>query len=175
MMNNDIVYVPLLTRYIPFIEKMDAQEAKELILAICNWFCTGKEVLQFNNPNVENWFNLISKDTESFRKTAKRRIASRTNGQKGGAPIGNKNALKYTLNTEYSSRLNDDKAQMRTIAYNSRMSFQSVRTNLRAFMRECERNNIEFSDYYTFCEYLENFCCGEIRFIDGKIEKQQTT
>lgn len=174
MANNEIVYVPLLTRYVPFIAAMEPQDAQSLILELCHWFTTGEKGSHMN-PTVENWFNLISHDTESFRKVAVRHVASRANGSKGGAPKGNSNAVKYTLNTQYSSRLNDDKAQMRTIADNARMSFQGVRSNMRMFLRECERANIEFSDYYIFCENLENFCCGEIQFVDGKIQKQQTT
>ena len=174
--NNEMVFVPLLARYIPIVELLPPEKYKLLLTSLCGWFLTGED----NAPEDTEclvYYNLIKKDMADFRQYALEKIehgraVSRKrseSGRMGGAPKGNANAAKPRLNSEHANRLNDDKSQLRTIADNSGNNFARVRTLMRIFLRDCESNGLAFDDYYTFCWRLEQFCKGLIRIENGEI------
>ena len=98
----ELAYMPLFQSTIEQIQKLSAEQTKELILALAGFYFDGEITTEFSDLAVDIIYSLEMKTLERSRR---RYIASKSNAMKGGAPKGNTNGRRQPLTAEEFNEL----------------------------------------------------------------------
>lgn len=98
----ELAYMPLFQSTIEQIQKLSAEQTKELILALAGFYFDGEITTEFSDLAVDIAYSL---DIKTLEHSKRRYIASKSNAMKGGAPKGNTNGRKKALTQEELNEL----------------------------------------------------------------------
>jgi hypothetical protein len=98
----ELAYMPLFQSTIEQLQKLSAEQTKELILALAGYYFDGEITTDFSDLAVDIIYSLEIKTLERSRR---RYLASKQNAMKGGAPKYNTNNRKKPLTAEEFNEL----------------------------------------------------------------------
>ena len=98
----ELAYMPLFQSTIEQLQKLSAEQTKELILALAGYYFDDEITTEFSDLAVDVIYSLEIKTLEQSRR---RYIARKINGSKGGAPKYNTNNRKKPLTAEEFNEL----------------------------------------------------------------------